>query len=81
MTMNNLYHWHDERMNALKMQEINQEIERMYLLKEAGLSEPGILTRAARALGSWLKVQSQRRQARRSDNLPLQRTTDDQSGR
>lgn len=36
--MNNLYHWHDERMVDLKMKEINRELEQASLLKEAGIS-------------------------------------------
>ena len=68
--MGNLYNSHDERMNNLKMQEIHREIENYYLLKEAGLSEPGILSRAMHALRNWLKAQSQRRQDRCSGNFP-----------
>ena len=53
--MGNLYNWHDERMNELKLKEIHQEIEHQSLLKEAGLSEPGIFSRLLRALGNWLQ--------------------------
>jgi hypothetical protein len=59
--MGNLYYWHDERMNELKLQDIKREIEHAYLLREAGLSGPGILSRAARALGNWLQALSRRR--------------------
>ena len=47
--MNNLYHWHDERMVELKMQEINREIEKIRLLREAGLSNPSWTARAVEA--------------------------------
>ena len=58
--MGNLYNWHDERMNELKLKEIHREIEHQYLLKEAGLSAPGILSRLLHALGSWSQTGSQR---------------------
>jgi hypothetical protein len=33
--MSNLYNWHDERMNELKIREISREIEHLELLREA----------------------------------------------
>ena len=52
--MNNLYHWHDERMVDLKMQEINREIEQVRLLREAGISNPSWMARAVVALSNLL---------------------------
>ncbi|HSL45837.1 MAG TPA: hypothetical protein VK897_20555 [Anaerolineales bacterium] len=77
---NNLYHWHDERLVELKQREINREIEHLRLLKEAGLSEPGWLARAGRAIRNWLVMRTNRQQGadtvdyrsfqQRSDELP-----------
>ena len=48
--MNNLYHWHDERMTELKMREIEREIQELRLLREAGLSGESWLARVVGAL-------------------------------
>jgi hypothetical protein len=48
--MNNLYL--QERMVDLKMQEIQREVDQARLLKEAGLSDPNLLVRAAQSLRS-----------------------------
>jgi len=77
--MSNLYNWHDERMNELKMQEINREIKHLHLLKEAGLSGPAVLSGALHALGNWLQSLNQRRQDRRSVKLSSYKPADDQS--
>lgn len=52
--MNNLYHWHDERMVNLKIEEINREIEQTRLLREAGISNPSWMARAVVALRNLL---------------------------
>ena len=59
---NNLYHWHDERLVELKRNEINREIEHLRLLREAGLSEPGWLARAGKAIRNWLVMRTKRQQ-------------------
>lgn len=79
MTMSNLYHWHDERMNELKLQEIRREVEHAYLLKEAGISGPGLFSRLRRALRAWLQTQSQSRQKPRSGALHPYKTAEDKS--
>ncbi len=52
--MSNLYHWHDERMNDLKLRDIEREIQHERLLKEAGISGGGGLTRLVRVALRWL---------------------------
>ena len=59
---NNLYHLHDERLVELKLRELGREIEHLRLLKEAGLSEPGWLARAGKAIRSWLFMRTHRQQ-------------------
>jgi hypothetical protein len=54
--MNNLYHWHDERMVDLERQEIHRELAQANLLREAGPSATGWLTRAARAFLNLLRT-------------------------
>ena len=58
--MNNLYHWHDEAMVALKMEETRREMDSIRLLREAGLSNPGLFERTAIALGGRLVKLGQR---------------------
>ena len=54
--MNNLYQWHDEQTVKYEMQEAYWAAEQSRLLKEAGLSQPGLLVRAVNALRSlWAK--------------------------
>lgn len=47
---NNLYHWHDERMVDLKMQEINRAVQQERLLQQAGLAGENWLVWAAGGL-------------------------------
>jgi hypothetical protein len=49
--MNNIYHWHDEVMVALEMENFRREIESIRLLRDAGLSNPSWLERLIIALG------------------------------
>jgi len=58
--MNNLYHWHDETMIALKMDEIKREMISIRLLHDAGLSNPSLFERAAIAIGHGLVKLGQR---------------------
>jgi hypothetical protein len=53
---NNLYHWHAEQMVKHEMRELDRALERARLLKEAGLSSPGLLARAAKALHNLLNA-------------------------
>jgi hypothetical protein len=68
--MNNLYHWHDEKMVGHEMQELRREVENARLLREAGLIRPNWLARQARALGSWLVAIGKVRQERASAGQP-----------
>lgn len=52
--MENLYKWHAEVMVALEMEEFRKEMDSIRLLHDAGLANPGILQRAAIALGNSL---------------------------
>jgi hypothetical protein len=58
--MNNLYHWHDEQMVRHEMSEVNRVVEQARLLRDAGLSGPSLLARAATALGKLLKARGQK---------------------
>jgi hypothetical protein len=51
---NNFYQWHDERMVAHEMQELNRAVEQDRLLKEAGLLGESWLARATNALRNLL---------------------------
>jgi len=52
--MNNLYQWHDEQTVKYEMKEAYRAAEQSRLLKEAGLSQPGLLVRAVNALRNLL---------------------------
>jgi hypothetical protein len=58
--MNNIYHWHDEVMVALEMENFKREIESIRLLRDAGLSNPGWFERMTIALGNGLVKLGQR---------------------
>jgi hypothetical protein len=64
--MNNLYHWHDERMVDLEMKEINREIANANLLREAGLSGTDWLARALNGLLDLLGTRGREPQDRHS---------------
>jgi len=52
--MNNLYHWHNEVMVNLEMEELKREVDVIRLLRDAGLSNPGLFERAVIAFGNIL---------------------------
>ena len=51
---NNLYSWHNEVMVDLEMAELRREIDNIRLLRDAGLSNPGLIERSLIALGNSL---------------------------
>ena len=52
--MNTIYHWQNEVMVRLEMEELKREVDSIRLLHDAGLSNPGLFERAAIALGNAL---------------------------
>lgn len=50
--MNDLYSWHSEVMTNLEMRDLELEIDRIRLIKDAGLSNPGLLERIGIALSN-----------------------------
>lgn len=64
--MNDLYHWHAERMVDLEMKEINREIANANLLRAAGLSGTDWLTRAVNRLVKLFKTRGSEPQDHRS---------------
>ena len=62
---NNLYQWHNEQMVRYEMQEVDRAVEQARLLREAGLSHPGWLTRVLKGLVNLLNARSKSVQARR----------------
>ncbi len=52
--MNNLYHWQDEVMVNLEMDELRKEIDKIRLLNDAGLSNPSLLDRISKFVGGAL---------------------------
>ncbi len=52
--MNNIYHWQNEVMVDLEMQNFKREIETIRLLRDAGLSNPGWLERTIIWVGDRL---------------------------
>ena len=51
---NSLYHWHEEVMVYLERQDLQNEIDSIRLMHDAGLSNPSLLERASIALGKAL---------------------------
>jgi hypothetical protein len=51
---NNLYHWHDNFMAELEMQEVRRNLEYVRMLKEAGLYRENWALRAVKSLGRIL---------------------------
>lgn len=58
--MDNLYHWHNEVMVRLETEEFKHEMDNIRLIRDAGLSNPGLFERAAIALGDLLVQVGQR---------------------
>ena len=59
---NNLYSRHDEQMVRHEMREVDRAVEQARFLREAGLSGPGWLSRAAKSLRNALEARSKRSQ-------------------
>jgi tetraacyldisaccharide-1-P 4'-kinase len=57
---NNLYSRHDEQMVRHEMREVDHAVEQARLLREAGLSGPSWLSRAAKVLRNLLEARSKR---------------------
>lgn len=57
---NNLYHWHDEVMVSTRMADVWRETEKIQLLQDAGLYNPGFFERMAIAVGKSLVSLGQR---------------------
>ena len=63
---NNLYHWHAEQTVRYEMSEFHDAVEQARLLREAGLTSPGWLTRAVDGLVKLLKARTKGLQEQRS---------------
>lgn len=60
--MNTLYHWHNEVMVNLEMEELRREVDAIRLLHDAGLCKPNLFDRTAVAFGNALVNLGQRLQ-------------------
>src|SRR5512139_930671 len=60
VSMNTIYHWQNEVMVSLEMEEFRREIDSIRLIQDAGLSNPGLFERAAIAVGNALVRAGQR---------------------
>jgi hypothetical protein len=56
---NNLYSWHNEVMVSLAVDGLKREIENIRLIRDAGLSNPGLLERLFIAIGNFLVKKGQ----------------------
>lgn len=65
--MNHPNPWFVEQMVKHEMQEVDRAVAQARLLKEAGLSRPGLLARGIQALRSFLKVRTE--QVKRQPDL------------
>ena len=55
--MNNLYQWHNEAMVTLKIDDLRREMDKICLLHDACLSNPGWFERTVIAIGnSFVKI-------------------------
>jgi hypothetical protein len=52
--MNEIYRWQTEALVAMERQEFKREMDNIRLIRDAGLSNPGLFERAAIALGKGL---------------------------
>ena len=52
--MNTIYHWQNEVMVRLEMEELKREVDSIRLLHDAGLSNPGLFERFVITLGNAL---------------------------
>ncbi len=64
--MNDPNHWYVELMVRHKMQEVERDIKQAQLLKEAGLSGPGLLARGIQALRGLLRARAEKAQVHHS---------------
>ena len=71
----NLYSWHSEVMTMLEMREIEHEIEKIRLLKDATLAKPGLLERIGIGLGTALVAIGQTLRAQRTSPHQAYQTT------
>jgi hypothetical protein len=60
--MNNLYHWHDDVMVGLEMENIRNELKETSLLHDAGLSYSDIFKQWTTAVGNMFVKLGQRMQ-------------------
>lgn len=49
---NNLYQWQDAAMVSLEMEEFKKEMDSVRLIRDAGLSNPGLFERTAISIGN-----------------------------
>jgi hypothetical protein len=56
----------DDRLNHLKQQDLQREIQELHLLKEAGLNNPNLLGRLGKILQGGLLVLGRRLQDRKA---------------
>jgi hypothetical protein len=52
--MNEIYHWQDQVMVRLEMDDFKREMDTIRLINDAGLSNPGLLEKLAIAIGKAL---------------------------
>jgi hypothetical protein len=71
----NLYSWHSEVMTMLEMREIEREIEKIRLLKDAALATPGLLERIGISLGTALVAIGQTLRKHRTSPRQAYQTT------
>ena len=61
----------DDRLNHLKQQDLQREIQELHLLKEAGLNNPNLLGRLGKILQGGLLVLGRRLQDRKAVDLAM----------
>ena len=72
--MNNLYHWHDDVMVGLEMENIRNELKETSLLHDAGLSYSDIFKKTTTAVGNMLVKLGQRMQRKNVNSNQTFRT-------
>ena len=61
----------DDRLNHLKQQDLQREIQELHLLKEAGLNNPGLLSRVGKGLQAVLLSLGKRLQEDKADGQAM----------
>jgi len=61
----------DDRLNHLKQQDLQREIQELHLLKEAGLNDLGLLKRVGKGLQAGLLSLGRRLQERKADGQAM----------